>query len=258
MRHEGPSATDVIVLCYHAISERWHGELAVPPGRLEAQIGFLLERGYRPVTFHEAVTAPPAPKTVAVTFDDGFRSVFEHGFPVLARLGVPATIFVVTDLLSGRSPMTWPGIDRWLGGPDADELMPVSWDELRQLADAGWEIGSHSCTHPHLTRCDDAALERELRASRERCEERLGRPCRSLAYPFGDVDDRVVRAAAQAGYATACTLPKRLDEPAPLLWPRVGVWREDTAVRFRLKVSPRIRRLRGTPTRARTLAGAER
>src|SRR2546425_309694 len=160
MRHEGSSVTDVIVLCYHAISERWHGELAVPPGRLEAQIGSLLERGYRAATFHEAVTAPPAPKTVAVTFDDGFRSVFEHGFPVLARLGVPASIFVVTDLLGDRRPMAWPGIDRWLRGPDTAELTPVSWGELRQLADAGWEIGSHSCTHPHLTRCDDASLER--------------------------------------------------------------------------------------------------
>jgi peptidoglycan/xylan/chitin deacetylase (PgdA/CDA1 family) len=143
--------------------------------------------------------------------------------------------------------MVWPGIESWAAGGDARELIPMSWNELGELADAGWEVGSHTSTHPRLTRCDDATLERELRGSRERCEDRLGRPCRSLAYPYGDVDERVAAAAADAGYTTACTLPDRLHPPSPLQWPRVGVWRGDTDARFRLKVSPGFRRLRGSP-----------
>jgi peptidoglycan/xylan/chitin deacetylase (PgdA/CDA1 family) len=241
-------STDVIVLCYHAVSKRWAGELAITPERLEAQLELLLDRGYRGATFHNAVTAPPAPRTVALTFDDGFRSVAEYGFPVLARLGVPATIFVVTEFVGSRGPMSWPGIDQWVSTADAGELEPISWDELRRLADAGWEIGSHTCTHPHLTRCDDATLAHELSDSRARCEERIGRPCLSLAYPFGDVDGRVARAAGDAGYVTACMLPSRLAPPAPLLWPRVGVWHEDSDIRFRMKISPTIRRLRRSPT----------
>jgi peptidoglycan/xylan/chitin deacetylase (PgdA/CDA1 family) len=238
--------TDVLVLCYHAVSERWPADLAVTPARLDAQVRFLLARGYRGATFQDAITAPPTPKTLAVTFDDGFRSTFERGVPVLSRLGVPATIFVVTDLVGAAEPMVWPGIDHWLRGPYEAELAPISWSELRQLADAGWEVGSHTSTHPRLTDCDDASLERELRASRTRCEDRLGRPCRSIAYPFGDVDGRVVRAAADAGYSAACTLPDRLHEPSPLAWPRVAVWRADTGIRFRIKVSPPFRQLRGS------------
>ena len=54
--------------------------------------------------------------------------------------------------------MAWPGIDQWLGGPHEAELMPMSWDELRRLAEAGWEIGSHSRTHPMLTQLDDQSV----------------------------------------------------------------------------------------------------
>jgi peptidoglycan/xylan/chitin deacetylase (PgdA/CDA1 family) len=155
-------------------------------------------------------------------------------------------VFVATDF-AGADPMAWPGIDRWLGGPYERELAGMSWDELGELAEAGWEIGSHTRSHPHLTQLDDAALVAELRESREACQERLGRLCRSLAYPYGDVDDRVVKAAREAGYEAAGTLPKRFIRPRPLEWPRVGVYHGDDARRFRLKVSPAVRLLRRSP-----------
>ncbi len=65
----------------------------------------------------------------------------------------------------------------------------MDWEDLRQLTDVGWEIGSHTCTHPRLTRLDDAALCIELEGSRNDCLENIGR-CDSLAYPYGDVDER--------------------------------------------------------------------
>jgi peptidoglycan/xylan/chitin deacetylase (PgdA/CDA1 family) len=239
--------TDILALCYHAISPSWTADLSATPEQLEGQLRRLIDRGYRGATFHQAVTAPPAPRTVAVTFDDGFRSVYEHARGVLDRLAIPGTVFVVTDFVGTRTPMSWPGIQQWSDGPDAAELMPCSWDELGELAAAGWEIGSHTATHPLLTHCDDAALERELRGSRERCEARLGRACRSLAYPYGAEDQRVAEAAAAAGYLTACTLPVQLRRPTPLRWPRVGVWHQDGDVRFRLKVSRGFRELRALP-----------
>jgi peptidoglycan/xylan/chitin deacetylase (PgdA/CDA1 family) len=122
--------------------------------------------------------------------------------------------------------------------------MPMSWEELRSLADAGWEIGAHTRTHPHLTELDDAALDEELRASRRDCESALGLPCRSFAYPFSDEDPRVVRATGEAGYSAACTLPAALHPASFLRWPRVGVYWEDDALRFRLKTSPIVIRLR--------------
>jgi peptidoglycan/xylan/chitin deacetylase (PgdA/CDA1 family) len=236
--------TDVLVLCYHAVSEDWGSDLAVTPTRLADQLELIAGQGYRGATFHEAVHSPPAAKTVAVTFDDAYRSVIDLGLPILERLGLPGTVFVPTAFTGSEAPMAWPGIDQELGGPHASELIPMSWEELARLAAAGWEVGAHTRTHPHLTELDDDALVEELRASRRDCESNLGLPCRSLAYPFGDEDERVVRATGQAGYTAACTLPATLHSASPLRWPRVGVYRDDDGLRFRLKTSPLILRLR--------------
>ena len=233
---------DLIVLCYHAVAEGWDADLAVSPSQFEAQVRFLVRRGYRGATFYEAVTAPPGPKTVAVTFDDGFCSVVEHAFPILARYHLPATIFVVTDLVGGAGPLMWSGIDHWLDSPYRSELAPVSWLQLRQLAAAGWEIGSHTCTHPRLTQCSEDQLVQELRDSKQCCEEELGIACRSLAFPYGDVDSRVERAASDVGYATAGGLPAWRGSSL-VTWPRVGIWHDESLTRFRLKVSPTVRRV---------------
>jgi peptidoglycan/xylan/chitin deacetylase (PgdA/CDA1 family) len=238
--------SDTIVLCYHALSERWDAALSVTPEQFEKQLMFLIERGYTGSTFEQAVSAPPAGRTFAVTFDDGFRSVFDLGFPILSRLKLPATLFVPTRRLGDNEPLTWAGIDHWVGGPHSAELTGMSWAEVEELARAGWEIGSHTRSHPHLTDLDDAELTTELHGSREDCEQRLGRPCPSLAYPYGDFDDRVLEAAGLAGYRYAGTLD-RFDRPNALRWPRVGVYHHDDLERFRRKVSPSIRRLRGTP-----------
>jgi peptidoglycan/xylan/chitin deacetylase (PgdA/CDA1 family) len=240
--------SDVLVLSYHAVSERWPAALSVTPDRFESQLRTLVERGYAGATFGDAIAARPArSKTVAVTFDDGYRSVLSLARPILRELGLPATVFVPTDFVGSGRPMSWPGIDRWLGGEHEPELVPLSWEELGELRAAGWEIGSHTCTHPHLTRLADDALAEELGRSRERCEEMLGAPCRSLAYPYGDHDDRVVEAARAAGYDRACIVPKRLTPPSRLLWPRVGIYHDDGDAAFRLKVSRTVRRLRASP-----------
>jgi peptidoglycan/xylan/chitin deacetylase (PgdA/CDA1 family) len=236
--------SDVLVLCYHAVSDRWEADLSVTPESLRRQLELLLSHGYRGATFHQAVFAPPWPKTLAVTFDDAFRSVFEIAFPTLSSLGLPATVFVPTQHVGTDQPMQWPGIDEWLRGPYEDELVGMSWDELAALADAGWEIGSHTRTHPHLTRLDEAALAGELQGSREECETRLERPCLSLAYPYGDVDSRVETAAGAAGYLAAGELSRRLVPGAPLRWPRIGVYHNDGRARFRLKASQAVRSLR--------------
>jgi len=236
---------DVLVLAYHAVSEDWPADLAVTPAHFERQLGELVRRGYRGATFYDAVHAAPSPLTVAVTFDDAYRSTLEVALPIMQRLGVPGSVFVPTDF-TGRQ-LVWPGIDHWVGSPHEDELDAMTVDDLRLLAAAGWEIGSHSCSHRYLTQLGDSELETELVQSRRRCEEMLQRPCRTIAYPYGDHDDRVVAATRGAGYTAACTLSERFSRATPLAHPRVGVYREDDDARFKAKVSPLVRRLRGSP-----------
>jgi peptidoglycan/xylan/chitin deacetylase (PgdA/CDA1 family) len=237
---------DVLVLCYHAVSERFPASLSVTPAAFERQLDLLVRAGYRGVTFAEAVRASEG-RCVAITFDDAYLSVLELGKPLLDAVGYPASVYAPTAYLdSPERPLSWDGIDNWIGGPHERELLPLSWDQLGDLADAGWEVGSHTHTHPHLTALDDDALGSELVESRAAVEARLGRPCPTLAYPYGDYDERVVEAAGAAGYSAAGTLPGRLHSARPLAWPRVGIYHADDERRFRLKISRTMRRLRGS------------
>jgi peptidoglycan/xylan/chitin deacetylase (PgdA/CDA1 family) len=164
-----------------------------------------------------------------VTFDDAYLSVYEKAVPILERLGVPATIFVPTAKLNPDGPMSWPGITEWRDGEWRSELISASWEQLRELAAGGWEIGSHTRTHPHLTELDDAALAEELGRSRLECEERIGAECMTIAYPYGDHDDRVVAATEQAGYLAAACLASGASRgrSTRLRRPRVAVYRDD-------------------------------
>lgn len=246
--------SDVLALGYHGISASWPAETTVAPERFEAQLMHLVAQGYRGATFSGALTAPPAPRTVAVTFDDAHRSVLELALPIMSRLGLVGTVFVPTAYADGGL-MGWPGIAQWMGGPHEPELRCMTWDELRSLAELGWEIGSHTRSHPRLTQLDAGALAAELRESREQCEDALVRPCRSLAYPYSDFDDRVARAALDTGYRFAATIPRGVAAPLPLRWPRVGVYGHTSDRRFRVRVSRRLRVARGSSA-WRTLNGA--
>ena len=217
----------------------------------------MLERGYEPLTLTAAL-APGAPaKALVVSFDDAYRSVLDEGFPVLERLGAPATVFVPTAFPALGKPMAWAGMERWLGTPFEAELEPMSWEELRGLQEAGWEVGSHSRGHRDLVALDDAELAAELRGSREDCERELDRPCVSLAYPFSSYDERVKRVAAESGYVAAVILDSELAVPArsvsfaaagpdPLELLRAGIYRHDSWPRFRFKVSAPARRIRAS------------
>jgi peptidoglycan/xylan/chitin deacetylase (PgdA/CDA1 family) len=238
---------DVLVLCYHAVDETWPVDLSVAEDKFERQLDSLLSRGYQAATFHQAVFGPTPQRTLAITFDDGFRSVAERAFPLLAERGLVATVFVPTSFIDAGTAASWEGVSHWLGTEHERKMLPLTRAELLELSAAGWEVGSHTCTHPHLTRLGDDELAWELAESRRRCGEVLGRPCVTLAYPYGDWDERVRRAADRAGYEAACSLPRRFPSPTPLAWPRVGIWRDDGDRTFAFKVSPTLRRVRRSP-----------
>ncbi|MGZ4166841.1 MAG: polysaccharide deacetylase family protein [Solirubrobacteraceae bacterium] len=235
---------EVIVLCYHAISRDWDADLSVTPEAFDRQIGHLVSRGWRAMTFTDAVRNGGSGRVLAITFDDAFASVNRYGAPILARHGIPATVFAPTAFMDGGGHLDWPGVDHWKQSVFAGELAAMDWSDLRALTQAGWEIGSHTCTHPRLTTLDDAQLRDELSRSRERCAQELGRPCRSIAYPYGDVDARVAAAAAAAGYEAGAKLASDLRHEGALRFPRVGIYHPDGWPRFRLKVAAPVRRLR--------------
>jgi peptidoglycan/xylan/chitin deacetylase (PgdA/CDA1 family) len=227
-----------LVLCYHAISDSWADELAVPARLLEAHLTSVLRRGYRGVTASESLAGRA--RSLHVTFDDAYKSV-EEGLAVLERLRIPATVFACSGYAENGRPLDVPELaEEALAQPEA--MATMTWEELRGLADRGVEIGSHTITHPHLTRLSDAELSRELQDSRSQLEDKLGRACTLLAYPYGENDVRVRAAARRAGYAAAFALREAFAPADVFALPRVDLYRKDTPLRARLKTSllPRL------------------
>ena len=90
--------SDVLVLCYHAVSPDWPAPLSITPDAFERQLNLLVRRGYRGATVRDALSNPPAGRTVAITFDDAYRSIRELARPILDRLGMTASVYVPPSL----------------------------------------------------------------------------------------------------------------------------------------------------------------
>jgi peptidoglycan/xylan/chitin deacetylase (PgdA/CDA1 family) len=227
------------------VSERGQSTLSVPVTLLEQHLTSLRTRGYRGLCLSEMASAPQRQRTVVITFDDAYLSVQLLALPLLKAFGFPGTVFAPTEFIANGGVAGWPEMDyhRRDGAPEEFDLM--SWEDLRALQAEGWEVGSHTRTHPHLTELDDETLSQELVESKRDCEQQLGRTCRTLAYPFGETDTRVMAATEAAGYRAAVGLPSRMfHAPLTFNWPRVGVYGVDAPWRFALKTSRTVRRLR--------------
>jgi peptidoglycan/xylan/chitin deacetylase (PgdA/CDA1 family) len=234
------SRFDALVLCYHAISDAWEHALAIPQPVVERQVRRLLARGYRPASAEEALSGRP--RLLHVTFDDAYRSI-RPVLPTLQRLGVQVTVFVSADYADDGRPLGVPELMADVRS-QPHELETLDWTALRELAESGVEIGSHTLTHPHLTRLSDAEVERELKGSRERLTDELGRQCRFFAYPYGEHDSRVRARVKEAGYTAAFALQDRQPSDGYAV-PRVALYRRDGALRSRLKTSGLGRRASG-------------
>ena len=164
---------------------------------------------------------------VAITFDDAFRSVRTNAVPELLSRGFPATIFVPVDFLGQK-----PG---WEIRDGVDEEV-MTCDELRSLPEV-IELGSHSLSHPHLTRIDGARLREEVDTSRHKLAELLGSDVSLLAFPYGEYNDRVVDTCSEAGYERVFGIDPWPADPAggDFVRGRVPVDLNDSPLMFHLK-----------------------
>jgi peptidoglycan/xylan/chitin deacetylase (PgdA/CDA1 family) len=188
----------IAILTYHSIDESG-SVLSVSPHVFADQMRTLRGLSARVVSLDEIGAALAERRTgedlVAITFDDGFRSVREHAWPVLAEHGFPATVFLVTDYCGSQN--DWPGQPAW-----APRGALLGWDEVREMAAGGVQFGSHTCTHPDLGRVSGTRAREEMASSRKAVEDAVGAPVTAFAYPYGTVD-RTLRNLAAEEYAVA-------------------------------------------------------
>jgi len=220
----GRQTTDLVVLLYHEVPDESKQAFAAQIDRVLKK-GRVVDLACRPLRLQPGIN-------VAITFDDALSSSFRNGVEELLRRGLPVLVFVPTGFL-GRPP----GWIRHSQHPAVSDPV-LSSDELRHYSRRGVCFGSHTVSHPHLSRVRDDQLMRELVDSRKELESVLGGTVDMLAFPYGDYDERVLTRARRAGYrAVFGSIPERsamsLDG---FLLARVSVCMSDPVSGFDLKI----------------------
>ena len=190
---------DVIipVLMYHNLAESYPkgSEGAnITPKLFEEHMQGILDRGYTPIfvaDYYDSVQRgeelPDNP--IIVTFDDGYLSNYEIAFPILKRLNIPATIFIVTSTVGAKA------------GDGVVSTSHFTWAQAKEMQESGIiDIHSHSHTHRNMTQLSPAELQEELRISRYLIERNLGKNCFVFSYPFGGYNETTSNLARYAGY----------------------------------------------------------
>jgi peptidoglycan/xylan/chitin deacetylase (PgdA/CDA1 family) len=227
----------VPILMYHSVATAPNDAtraLSVAPEAFVEQMAQLADLGFTPVTTadlaHSWRRGGPLPeRPVLITFDDGYEGVHGHALPVLAKHGFAATLFVSTGWIRGAHD-TGGGLDTML-----------DWDQVRELAAAGVEIGGHSHTHPEMDQLADDPLRFELLRCAEIITGELGTRPVSFAYPYGYSSRRVRRAVRETGYRQSLAVGNALAHrrQGPYALQRVTVRRSTGADEFERLVQGR-------------------
>jgi peptidoglycan/xylan/chitin deacetylase (PgdA/CDA1 family) len=219
------------VLGYHGVGSVAQGSdphgLFVSREQFEHQLDTIEGEGYRLLPVGELwqtmQRGSDTDRRGSISFDDGLTRTAREALPILLRRGLPCSMFIPTGLMGHPH-------------PDLDGEPIVSASEVVELAAAGVEIGAHSVDHVPLDRMTYSDALDQLRRSRAVLEDLLGKPVRSMSYPYGAFNEQTIRAAREAGYELACGC----SGPAP--WrafslPREPIYPSVTKLRLRLKLA---------------------
>lgn len=234
------SGSQVPVLMYHAVADvpaRAARRLSVTPAAFAEQMELLAAGGFTALTAQQLAAAwrgggPLPARPVLITFDDGYEGVHRHALPALTGHGLTATLFVSTGWLRGR-----PAAGVCPGAPDT----MLDWEQVRELAAAGVEIGAHSHSHPQLDQLPGERLRFEVVRCGEILREELGTRPGSFAYPYGYSSRRVRHAVRAAGYGIGFAVGNGAARPAqgPYALRRVTVRRSTGLEEFEQLVEGR-------------------
>ena len=236
----------MLILAYHRVNPEVRDGLSVTPGTLRGHLLSLLDRGLDNVVLEEVIGRAPGalpPNGFAITFDDGYQDNIVHAAPVLADLGLRATVYLVSGMIDSLEPFPW--LDTSRGVDELDLHMTTS--QLEQGLEGGvFTYGSHTVTHPMLSMLDTQPARDEIAASKGDLESRLGIEVTTFCYPAGDFAAETVGLVAEAGYTAAVVTPNRYIPETMHTLHRVGIYSHITPRLFSVKVSRAMRRAQKT------------
>ena len=185
----------VPILMYHNIGYG-EGSFFVLPEKFTKQMEYIKNNGYQVITLDELVASIKGKKhlkrnKVVITFDDGYKDNFQYAYPVLKKLGFPATVFIISD---------------FAGKTLSNGKEFLNWDQMVLMSKDGISFGGHTKNHLYLGSMKDekTALE-QIVGSKKAIEDKIGMPVDYFCYPSGGFNNRVKELVAQAGYKGACT-----------------------------------------------------
>jgi peptidoglycan/xylan/chitin deacetylase (PgdA/CDA1 family) len=210
--HAAPSANRPLafVLTYHSVGT----ERGVTDENFRQQMFWL--SNYAAVLDLDSVIngewiPSPSGLVCAVTFDDGYASVFRSAFATLQKFRLPATVYLVVEAVGNGERKSSNDFD----GLYPDEEM-LTWPEVKEMQAGGLRFGSHLLRHHDLTALSEADADDQLRRSKQEIEDRLGVPCTSFCYPWGRHNEKAVEAVRRAGYENAViTIQERWSRNRP-------------------------------------------
>lgn len=195
------------ILVLHSLEVR-RSKYSISTRSFKTWLEQMLEAGWTGVTLLDALKGCNKPRLFAVSFDDGYESVYEEAFPVLKAFSIPATIFVPTAFVGGDN--------SWNHRASVRENH-LTWRQLRELQENRWEVGHHTHRHYNLLALQDHEIEEEMKEANSVFAEELPIAPATFAYPYGKVDQRVAGVIGLF-YEYACIAHKI---PIPNIVPRL-------------------------------------
>ena len=185
------------ILVYHKVQDRLElGITTTTIRQFRLQMSYLHQMGYRTLTIGEwfdfLKNGQFPPKSLAITFDDGYESIYENAFPIMKEYGFVSTVFVVAGFVGGEN--------RWDVNLWGRRFRHLSWRQMKEMASFGHSFQSHTVNHPDLTRLTPSQLKYELGHSRELLQDKMGMAVEFLAYPFGKGNSLTDEIAQKMGY----------------------------------------------------------
>ena len=210
------------ILTYHKIGRQFEiGIASVPRPRFRQHVEIMVSAGRPFARARDVVTASGITDQIALTFDDGYETVYTEALPEMMERGIAGTVFPVAGAIGD--------VNRWDVRLSPRPFRHLTWPQLRDLAKHGFEVGSHTMSHRDLTRLTARDLLEELAASKILLEDRLGVAVASIAYPFGKVNRMVIEAALRSGYTCGFLSSPRPAGEEPKELGHAGCAREENA-----------------------------
>lgn len=246
------SRNRIRILCYHRVYDPHQSNdemeyYSVVPASFAHQMNYLDQNGFNVITPEQFIEyrgkkGKIPPKSIIITFDDGYSDNYLNAFPSLVEHNFKGTFFVVTDYIGSENIFSWLNLGRRSQADSREHKeywLPLGGEEIIKMAAQGSCIGSHTRTHSHLNQQDLGTVSEELKGSKERLQKILVKSVVCFSYPYGEFNELVKSLVKATGYQMAVTTKWGTNtlKSDPLALRRLVVEGHDSLGRFARKVN---------------------